>query len=49
MDREINQKKLDEMWDRILQYEKAEGLNKPKNTSVQKLVSIIDEVYRQCY
>lgn len=49
MDAEIDLKKLDEMWSRILKYEKAEGSDKSKATSVQKLVNIIDEVYHQCY
>lgn len=49
MEEKIDQKKFDEMWARILQYEKTEGSNKVKATSVQKLVNIIDEVFRQCY
>ena len=49
MDNEMDQKKFDEMWVRILKYEKAEGSDKSKATSVQKIVNIIDEVYHQCY
>ena len=49
MSSDLDQKKLDLMWKRVLQYEQKESIGDKKNTSVQKIAKIIDEVYRQCY
>ena len=49
MDERLDEKKFNEMWDRIVKYEKTEGVGKQKGTCVQKIVAIIDEVFDQCY
>ena len=49
MDEELDEKKLNLMWKRILEYEKKDGVEKSKQTSVNKIISIIDEVFDQCY
>lgn len=49
MDERLDQKKIELMWKRILEYEKKEGVGKTKSTSVTKIIAIIDEVFDQCY
>lgn len=46
---ELDQKKLDKMWKKILDYEKNEGITATKKSSVSKIVEIISEVYDECY
>ena len=48
-DGSLDQKKFDLMWKQILDYEKEEGFDKGKTANVNKIVSIIDEVFNQWY
>ncbi len=45
----FDQKKFDLMWKQIMDYEKEEGFDKGRPANVNKIVSIIDEVFNQCY
>ncbi len=49
MSSEIDQKKLQQMWDRILHYLQNDSVGDRKDERIQKIMKIIDEVYRQCY
>lgn len=45
---EIDLDKLEKMWNKILEYEKRNGMTESNKTSVSKLKSIIDEVMKEC-
>ena len=45
---EIDRDKLEKMWNKILEYEKGDGMTDSDKKAVSKIVSIIDEVYREC-
>lgn len=45
----IDQAKLDKMWRKILDYEKDEGMLDKDRTAVDRILKMIDEVYRECY
>ncbi len=46
---EIDPKKLDKMWKKIIEYEKEDGTTATKSKSVSKIVEIISEVTDECY
>ncbi len=45
----IDQDKLEKMWRKILEYEKNDGMLDKDKTAVDRILKIIDEVYRECY
>lgn len=45
----IDQDKLEKMWRKILEYEKNDGMLDKDRTAVERIIKIIDEVYRECY
>ena len=45
----INQDKLEKMWRKILEYEKNDGMLDKDRAAVDRIIKIIDEVYRECY
>lgn len=45
---EIDVTKLDKMWLKILEYEKEDGMVDQNRIAVSKIISIIEEVYREC-
>ena len=45
---EIDNEKLDRMWAKILEYERDDGMVDGDRKAVSKIISIIDEVYREC-
>ena len=49
MNSDIDQQKLQQMWDRILRYLQNDSVGDRKDERIQKIMKIIDEVYRQCY
>ncbi len=48
MAEEINQEKFEKMWNKILNYEKNEGMTVNDKTAAEKIVKIIDEVFKEC-
>ena len=46
---ELDDKKLEQMWNKILKYEQIDSIGDKKPQAIQKITKIIDEVYRQCY
>lgn len=46
---DFDQKKLDKMWKKILDYEKSDGMLDKDKTAVDQIMKIIDEVYSECY
>ena len=45
---EVNKDKLEKMWTKILAFEKGEGMTVNDKTAAEKIVKIIDEVYKEC-
>lgn len=45
---DIDKNKLDKMWNRILAYEKEDGMTDSDKISASKIMKIIDEVYKEC-
>ena len=46
---DIDQTKLNKMWKKILEYEKDDGMLEKDRTAVDRILKIIEEVYRECY
>lgn len=44
----IDQAKLDKMWQKILDYEKNDGMDDSDKTAISKIQKIIDEVMKEC-
>ena len=45
----IDQNKLEKMWKKILEYEKDEGMLDKDRIAIDRILKIIDEVYKECY
>lgn len=46
---DIDPRKLEKMWKKIIEYEKGAGTTAAKKQSVSKIVEIISEVTDECY
>lgn len=46
---EIDQAKLEKMWNKILEYERSDGMLDKDTEAVKRILAIIEEVYRECY
>ena len=46
---EIDKSKLKKMWDKIIRYEKEDGMISSDKSSVSEIIKIIDEVYKECF
>ncbi len=44
----IDQAKLKKMWEKILAYEKNDGMEASDRTAISKIEEIIDEVMKEC-
>ncbi len=45
---EVDAVKLEKMWTKILEYEREDGMVDQNRVAVSKIISIIEEVYREC-
>ncbi len=45
---DLDKSKLDKMWNKILAYEKEDGMTDYDKTATSKILKIIDEVYKEC-
>lgn len=45
---DIDEAKLEKMWAKILEYEKGDGMVDSDRKAVPAIISIIEEVYREC-
>ena len=49
MTSEIDDEKLEKMWRKILEYEKEGGLSDSNSKAVNRIVEVINEVYKECF
>lgn len=45
---EIDEAKLEKMWCQILKYERSDGMVDTDPRAVSEIISIIEEVYKEC-